>query len=323
MTVSDAPEPKPGLPFAIRDRRKFDRAGHRLAEINPHLKAVDARSFCVPIAKAVKSTTARLEALLEGAKAPRTLKPHAVMRGFLLSAFELHRGILDLLRDDLPSPLRVPAAVLCRAAVEGLGNLFAFLENEPEVGRALALDDYRNLAVADPVLRRLFPDNQTAHRLRRRKLDQGASHLKLTEVERSDPLRIAKFPMPGPLAGRPKPPTPPAPRLVGERLSVFAFLYDYWYAGLSAQAHQRMSALQLAVGGVDGEEEELDAIRSSLGILGTVPVLCVVTEIDARLSAGEARSTDVAAAWEMLRDWNVLTRHAYKSRYARLVQGHL
>src|SRR5438105_1258710 len=131
-------------PYTVRDRRRVDSRGRRRQELSVAGKrGIHFKDVRDPLDSAFRYFRAHVEHL-PGRRWPRSGEMHDLLRGFIISTQQLYAATILLMADDRPQPLVMPAGVVARALVEGLGNLLAILE-APATAPALFLkDDYLN-----------------------------------------------------------------------------------------------------------------------------------------------------------------------------------
>lgn len=308
--------------FTSEDRRRFDAEGRRRKPLNPHLPTVDFETTIrPPLSRAFSAIRRRVEETGPSPYWPRRGRQADIVRGFLISLAQLQRAVIALVADKRPDSLVLPAQVLCRTSIEGLGNLLAFLDHPEAATRGLQLDDYvyaRRIAAGND---QQLPKKWPGRARERRVLRQAATFLKLSKAQIKDYESLGEFPTTGVLGGRAKR-RAPLLELQGTRKTAFLELYDFWYRSLSRYAHQRLAALQLAVACFDVPDEsgaEIELAKSSSVALTTLALLCGMTEVDAVMSRGKSTSTDLAAAWGVVQPLNEFTRRLHAMRYGGLV----
>jgi hypothetical protein len=232
------------------------------------------------------------------------------MRGFIISTHQLYAASIGLMADRRPKQLVMPAGVVTRALVEVLGNLMAILD-APDTAPALYLkDDYRNTIRKARYFETRYQRKPSAKD--RRILDRYARELKLTAEQIADPeKRLKEWPTPGKLLKM--------GWLKGERRKVFAEIHGFWYGSLSGMAHQRLTALQIAVFTEDQPDEQVFLMTKSVtaGLVVSV-TLCVLSEIEAFLQLQPNHHLRVA--WGQVVDAHDLIQTIHRIRYGQLLE---
>jgi hypothetical protein len=299
----------PEKPFAIKDSRRVDEKGRRRVPVGiAGKRPVDFKTIGDPLDTAFRYYRAQLEHM-PGRRWPRSGEMPALLFGFVVSTQQLYAATILLMADNRPKPLVMPAGVVARALVEGLGNLMAVLE-APDTATPLFLrDDFRNTALRASYLKQRF-GSSAHHEKEERKLADYGRAMKLSRAEMSDPEKALKeWPLPSRLLKR----------LTGERHQVFEEVYRFWYRSLSALAHHRLTALQAAVFTEEQPNEETFVMYKSVtATLAVLVVLCVLSEVED--ACGFQPNAPLRAAWEQVRWTHDIIQAAYDKRYRRLLK---
>ncbi len=301
-------------PYRFRDHRRVGSRGERLNQSPPPgLRVIHFRDIDKALKAAFDYSRAQVERL-DNRKAswPRTGKVRDLLRGFIVSTQQLFAGTVGLMADNRPKQLVLPAGIVARALVEGLGNLLALLE-DPDLAPDLFLrDDYRTARQKLAYHHRRF-GNRPGYAHEEEKLQQYGTALGLSTNEMADPAGLLKWPTPGRLLERTQ-----SPRLKGERRSVFEEVYGFWYGSLSAYSHHRLSALQLAIYTEEQPDETTFAMaKSTTASLAVLVALCVLSEVEA--FCGLVPSQRLRDAWSLVRDVDDVVQAVYRLRYGRLL----
>jgi hypothetical protein len=256
---------------------------------------------------------AQIEHLPGKTQWPRSGHMPDILRAFVISTQQLYEGTINLISDKRPTAFVLPAAVVTRALVEGLGNLLALVEDPVASVPLFMRDDYLHMHLKTKYNGQRFP-KRAPYAKEVIKLQQYADGMGLTAAELADPEKhLGRWPTPGRLLTQTK-----APRLTGDRRKVFKEIYDFWYGTLSGYAHHRLTALQLALFADEQfAEETFLMIRSVTAFLATQASLCVLSEVEH--AAGIPVCTHLRAAWERFRDMDDITQSVYSMRYATLL----
>ena len=299
----------PEKPFTVKDTRRVDEKGRRRVPFEiAGKRPVDFKSIRDPLDSAFRYFRAQLEHM-PGDRWPRSGEMPALLFGFVVSTQQLYAATILLMADNRPKPLVMPAGVVARALVEGLGNLMAILE-APDTATALFLrDDFRNTALRARYLKQRFGSSPGQKEEERKLADYGRA-MKLSPTEMSDPEKALKeWPTPRPLLKR----------LTGERHQVFDEIYRFWYRSLSALAHHRLTALQAAVFTEEQPNEETFVmVKSVTATLAVLVVLCVLSEIED--SCGFQPNAPLRVAWKQVGWTHDIIQAAYDKRYRRLLK---
>jgi len=294
--------------YTVKDTRRVDARGQRRVPVEiPGKRRIDFKEIRDSLDSAFRYYRAQLEHL-PGSRWPRSGEIVDLLRGFVISTQQLYAATILLMADNRPKPLVMPAGVVARALVEGLGNMLGILES-PDTAPALFLrDDYRNTARRVGYFHKRFGASPGLE-AEKRKLTEYGRALKLSPGELSDPEKTLKeWPTPYPLLKR----------LSGERRQVFEEIYRFWYSALSAMAHHRLIALQAAVFTEDQPDEDTFIMAKSVtATLAVSVVLCVLSEIEdfCRFKP----NAPLRAAWEQVRWTHDIIQSVYEKRYRRLL----
>jgi hypothetical protein len=295
-------------PYTVKDRRRIDERGQRReAQTIPGKREIRFKDVRDPLDSAFRYFRAQIERL-PGRNWPRSGEVRDLLRGFVISTQQLYEGTILLMADNRPKPLVLPAGVVARALVEGLGNLLAIVE-APESAAAFLKDDYLNTFRKAEYYRERF-GNTPAMEKELKNLADYARAMKLTPEEIADPEnRLKEWPTPRPLLKR----------LTGERKQVFEEIYRFWYRSLSALAHHRLTALQVAVFTEEQPSEDtFFMVKSVTAALAVSVALCVLSEVEdfCRLKP----NLPLRAVWGQMRDAHDIIAAVYRIRYARLLK---
>lgn len=304
----------PKKPYTVSDRRRVgERGGRRDLPSPKGLRQVEFTDLRKPLESAFSYFRAQLEHIPAGATWPRSGEMPAFLRAFVISTEQLYAATILLMAGNRPKPLVLPAGILARGLVEGLGNLFALLE-DPIASTPLFLrDDYLNAHRKVAYHQRRF-GNRPGYAKEVRNLAQYARALGLSPEEATQPELLKEWPTPGRLLNGTTP-----PRLVGERRKVFEEVHGFWYRSLSAFSHHRVSALQMAVFSEEQPDEGMFLLAKSATVtLAVLVVLCVLSEVEH--FCGFEPNAPLRVAWERVHDMDDLTLAVYKLRYGNLLK---
>ena len=303
-------------PYVVTDRRRVGARGQRRDPPNMRgRRQVEFIEIRDPLDTAFKYFRAQIEHALPHSTWPRSGELPAILRAFIISTQQLYASTIILMADNRPKQLVMPAGVLARALVEGLGNLFALLE-DPGATASFLRDDYLNTSRKVAYYEKRFAGQAAiASAIAKEKvnLTQYARGMGLSQSEIDHPENLEEWPTPGRLLRSKKP-----PRLAGERRKVFEECHNFWYRSLSAFAHHRLTALQIALHTEEQvDEESLILARSATANLAVVVSLCVLSEVEHHCDF--APCSPLRVTWERIRDLDDLTKMIYGLRYARLL----
>lgn len=304
--------------YRVEDRRRVTARGERIRPpAVPGMRPVDfRRAFRGHLDKSFRYFRAQLEHHRQATHPwPKGGEFLAALLGFTVSSQQLYSGAIKLIADDAPKPLVMPSAILARAMLEGLGNVFALLEDPQGRFPLFLRDDYRNsAAVLAFRLKRYGPTSSTASQAR--KLAQYASALGLSKREIADPEKqLKRWPTPGGLLGLPN----GQPYLSGHYLTLFGELYHFWYAQLSAYAHHRIAALQGAIfTEVQPDEVQFVHVKTAITTLALLVSVCVLSEVETYCKFDAC--IPLRAAWDELRGMHDLMQTFYQTRYRDLLR---
>ena len=296
-------------PYTVKDRRRIDERGQRRqGQTVPGKREIHFKDIKDPLDSAFRYFRAQIEHL-PGRDWPRSGEVRDLLRGFIISTQQLYAGTIILMADNRPKPLVLPAGVVARALVEGLGNLLAIVET-PERAAAFLKDDYLNAIRKTEYYRERF-GNTPGMEKELKHLADYARAMKLTPEEIADPeKRLKEWPMPRPLLKS---------HLTDERKQVFQEIYGFWYRSLSALAHHRLMALQVAVFTEEQPSEETFLmVKSVTAALAVSVALCVLSEVED--FCGLEPNLSLRAAWGQMRDAHEIVTTVYRIRYARLLK---
>ena len=298
-----------GKPYTVKDSRRVDARGRRREALKiAGKREIHFEDIRKPLDSAFQYFRAQVEHL-PGRRWPRSGEIHALLRGFIVSTQQLYAATILLMADDRPKPLVMPAGVVARALVEGLGNLLAILE-APDTAVGLFLrDDYLNSFRRARSLQERFGSTAGIEK-EARNLKQYAQALKLAPNEVADPEKhLREWPTPRRLLSQ----------LTGERREVFQEIRNCWYRWLSALAHHRLTALNAAVFTEEQPSEQTFLmVKSVTATLAISVALCVLSEVED--FCGIPPNPPLRAAWERMRDADEIIKAIYRMRYARLLQ---
>jgi len=304
-----------GKPYTIIDSRRVDARGRRREALKiTGKREIHFEDVRKPLQSAFRYFRAQVEHL-PGRRWPRSGESHDLLRElvrrFIISTHQLYTATISLMADNRTPALVMPAGVVARALVEGLGNLLAILEAPNDAAEWFLKDDYLNRFRRWQSARKRF-GNTAGVEKETRSLKQGAQDLKLTPEEIASPeKRLQEWPTPRRLLDQ--------GRLTGERGQVFEEIYDFWYKWLSALAHHRFAALQAAVYTEEQPSEETFVmVKSVTATLAVSIALCVLSEVEAFYELPP--NPPLRAAWERMRDADEIIKAIYRMRYARLLQ---
>lgn len=298
-------------PFTVTDRRRVDERGRPRERIKiPGKTDVQFKAIGDPLDSAFRYFHAQVERL-PGRGWPRSGEVNDLLRGFVTSTHQLYAATILLMADDRPKPLILPAGIVARSLVEGLGNVLAILDAPATAPALFRKDDYLNTYKKAGYHRGRF-GSTPGYKDDARKLAEYGRDLKLTEDEIANPEKLlAPWPAPGRLLSR--------DFLAGERRQVFEEIHGFWYRSLSALSHHRIAALQVAVFTEERPNEETFVmVKSVTASLAIVVALCVLSEVEA--FCGLEPSPPLRAAWERVRSTHDIVTSVYRIRYARLLK---
>jgi hypothetical protein len=296
-------------PFTVKDSRRVDEKGQRRTPLEiAGKRPLDFKILRDALDTAFRYYRAQLEHM-PGQRWPKSGEMSGLLFGFVVSTQQLYAAAILLMADNRPKPLVMPAGVVARALVEGLGNLMAILD-APDTAPPLFLrDDFRNTALRAHYVKQRFGSSSN-HEREERKLAEYGRAMQLSAAEMANAEKALKeWPTPRRLLKR----------LRGERHDVFDEVYQFWYRSLSALAHHRLSALQAAVFTEEPQsnEETVVMVKSVTATLAVLVVLCVLSEIEAFCSFQPNAS--VRAGWEQVRWTHDIIQAVYDKRYRRLL----
>ncbi len=302
--------------YSSVDRRKVDSRGRRRSPVTvPGKLDVSFADIAKPIGTSFKSFRAQIDHLPNpsGHMWPRSGETRALLYGFVRSTEQLYRSTIIVMDDRTPRQFVLAGGVLARALVEGVGNLFALLDDPDDAPALFGRDDFLNTYLRIEYRKRRYRSNEA----REVKILRGyGEYLGLSVSEIEDPERKAalrRWPTPGKLLKRRQP-----PRLQGERRQVFKELCGFWYGSLSALSHHRVAALQMAFYTEEQPDEGTFLMaKSAVATLAVVAVLCVLSEVEVALNI--PNSPSLRAAWNLVRDLDELTQAVYHLRYQSLL----
>lgn len=297
-------------PYTVKDRRRINERGQRReGQTVPGKREIHFKDIKDPLDSAFRYFRAQIERL-PGRNWPRSGEIRDLLRGFIVSTQQLYAGTIILMADNRPKPLVLPAGVVARALVEGLGNLLAIAE-APDKAAGFLKDDYLNTFRKAEYYRKRF-GNTPGMEKELKKLADYARGMKLTPEEIADPEnRLEEWPTPRRLIRK--------GYLTGERRQVFEEIYDFWYRSLSALAHHRLMALQVAIFTEEQPNEEtFFMVKSVTATLAVSVALCVLSEVEdfCRLEP----NLPLRAVWGQMRDAHDIIASVYRIRYARLLK---
>jgi hypothetical protein len=188
--------PMADKPYSVNDRRRIDEKGRRREE--PKIAGKHEIHF-QDIGDALHSAFRYFRAQIEhlpGRGWPKSGDVRDLLRGFTISTQQLYAATIMLMADNRPKPLVMPAGVVARALVEGLGNLLAILE-KPESAPALFFrDDYLNASRRVRYYEERFGSRPGIEK-EKRMLAEYARAIKLSPEEIADPEKnLVEWPTP-------------------------------------------------------------------------------------------------------------------------------
>jgi hypothetical protein len=300
----------PEKPFTIKDSRRVDEKGRRRIPLEiAGKRPTDFKTIREPLDAAFSYYRAQLEHM-PGQRGPRSGEMASLLFGFVVSTQQLYTATILLMADNRPKPLVMPAGVVARALVEGLGNLMAILEAPDSAPALFVRDDFRNTALRTRYLKQRF-GTSPRHETDERKLADYGRSMRLSADEMADAEKALKeWPMPRRLLKR----------LSGERRLVFDEIHQFWYRSLSALAHHRLSALQVAffTEAPESNEETSVMVKSVTATLAVLVALCVLSEIETFCDFQPNASLRVG--WEQVRWTHDIIQAVYDERYRRLLK---
>jgi hypothetical protein len=279
------------------------------------LRVIEGRVIQKAIRGAFRYTLAHVERIRPNqSRWPASGQLPSVLHAFVRSTEQLYEGVVALLADRNPRNLSLAAGVVVRAAVEGLGNVLALLE-DPAIGVPVLLrDHYCNSALILAHEKERRGDSEPFRRAETN-LRRLAEHHGITPDEAAALVRGRQpWPMPKDLLnGKSR-----DVRIRGERLAVFREVHGAWYRHLSGLAHHRLAALQVAVGTEEHRDEGKVAMVKSVtyGLSATVSVCVILEALD---YCQEAPSEAVREAWRLCRALDETAKEAGRLRYDRLL----
>jgi hypothetical protein len=297
-----------GKGYRVTDRRRVDERGQpRTPKDPPGLSIVQFREIDRPLRASFAYVRAHVERLPGRARMwPRSRKVRDVAGGFLLTTEQLYSSTIVLVADRRSQQAVVAAGVVARAIVESVGNLMAILQDPEPAIEAFARDDFRNFhaRVQYNVARWGLEPVRELRKLRAYGRDLG-----LSEQETANPETLRWWPTPDRLLKRSDP-----PRLAGERRRVFEELHSFWYSSLSAMAHSRMTALQLAMFTEQSEDAAtFNLAKSETAAIAILGFLCVISEIELFFQLDPC--VHLRAAWAYASRMNRLGGAVFAARY--------
>lgn len=247
------------------------------------------------------------------------------MWGLALSTKQTHDAVAALLADRRrPDTLPLQAAILVRSMLEALGNIMA-LTVRPRSIYWFLTDGYRRHSEQLDVLRQLFgsrPEWASWFGKMDAVLAMKASWAKLGLRRRRHPSKIPDWPTPYWLTrprkvkGR-KRPLPAL--LVGNRARLFVEAYRFWYSELSAYAHQRSAAAQMAVFANEPDAHwEPGALESHVVSEGLLFFAAIMAELE--VAARMPPSADLRVLWSKLWDFDEEAKRLVAIRYRRILK---
>lgn len=131
-------------PYTVKDRRRIDARGKRREAVKiPGKRELHFKEVQDSFDSAFAYFRAQVERL-PGRNWPRSGQLRDLLRGFIISTQQLYAATILLIADNRPKALVMPAALVARALVEGLGNLFAILEDPQRASLDFLKDDFRH-----------------------------------------------------------------------------------------------------------------------------------------------------------------------------------
>ena len=244
------------------------------------------------------------------------------IRGFLISATQTYSAICILLADKRPKPLMLQAAILCRSLLETLGNLLVLTQAPKSRMRVLVREGYKNHALT---YRRLasrygkIPKWKEYLDVYEKGLRLGAAQIHLSRAWARNPTLIPdRWPTPGvAIYGDKRRNLPPLLR--GNRRRFFKEFYDFHYGRQSEQAHQRASAVGVALL-VENPEEQWNPGGGESNIVSTAMLFltCILSEIEI---LGKFRPhPKLREVWTYLQQLDDEAKDVWKLRYRRLLK---
>jgi hypothetical protein len=306
--------------YSSIDRRKVDSRGRRRSPVTvPGKLDVSFADIAKPIDTSLKYFRAQIDHLPNpsGHSWPRSGEMRALLYGFVRSTEQLYRSTIIVMHDGAPRQFVLAGGVLARALIEGVGNLFALLDDPDHAPASFGRDDFLNTYLRIEFRKRRYGSDEAKEvkilRGYGEYLGLSVSEIEDPEGKKASQAALRRWPTPGKLLKRRQP-----PRLQGERRQVFRELCGFWYGSLSALSHHRVAALQMAFYTEEQPDERTFLMaKSAVATLAVVAVLCVLSEVEVALSIPGPPS--LREAWALVRDVDELTQAVYDYRYQSLL----
>ena len=245
-----------------------------------------------------------------------------LMRGLLISGAQTYAAICLLLADKRPKRLMLQGSILCRSLLETLANVLALSGAPKTRTRVFMREAYKNCATRFRRLQdRYGQDPKWTDYLNvyEKGLKLWAGEIRLSRSWAKNPDQIQdRWPTPGVMInGDRRRKLPPFIR--GSRRAVLKEVYDYHYGSQSEQAHQRATAVAVAML-VDNPENQWNPGHGESDITSTAMLFltCILAEIEV---AGKFTAhPKLREVWTYLRDLGDEARDLLAIRYRRLLQ---